>query len=57
MKSYKEKNLQNINMILTLSFGFLKEDVTYILVGVVISIALTMYFKVPTSLRSVSSKK
>lgn len=45
MKSWKEKNLQNINLILALSLGLLKEDINYILVGFVVSIVITMYYK------------
>lgn len=56
MKSWNEKTLQNINMILALSFGFLKGDVTYILVGVVISFVITLYFKVPRTDNSFPDK-
>lgn len=52
MKSWNEKMIQNINLILTLSFGLLKGDVTYILVGAVISITITLYFKVPVTEQS-----
>lgn len=56
MKNWNEKTLQNINLILALSFGFLKGDVTYILVGTVISIVITMYFKVPRTDNSLPDK-
>ncbi|WP_190284979.1 hypothetical protein [Bacillus sp. S3] len=42
-----EKTLQNINLILVLTFGLLYQNVTYLLVGVVLSIVITMYFNVP----------